>query len=68
MCNCNVIFNSRTTLWRHKKICSVVNTNTNIENKKEEENNSDIDVSDKNLILTLIQQNNELQKQCKIIQ
>ena len=63
VCNCNVIFNSRTTLWRHKKICSVVNTNTNIENKKEEENNSDIDVSDKNLILTLIQQNNELQKQ-----
>jgi len=62
VCNCNTIFNSRTTLWRHKKICPILN-NTNIENKKEEENNLDIDVSDKNLILTLIQQNNELQKQ-----
>jgi hypothetical protein len=58
MCGCNKIFNSRTTLWRHKKICK----NTNTENKNEE-NNSDIDISDKNLILTLIQQNNELQKQ-----
>jgi len=61
VCNCNIIFNSRTTLWRHKKICSFVNINT--ENKKEEENNTDIDISDKSLILTLIQQNNELQKQ-----
>jgi hypothetical protein len=59
MCGCNKIFNSRTTLWRHKKICKNINT----ENKNEEENNSDIDISDKNLILTLIQQNNELQKQ-----
>jgi hypothetical protein len=58
MCGCNKIFNSRTTLWRHKKICK----NTNIENKNEE-NNLDINISDKNLILTLIQQNNELQKQ-----
>ena len=60
VCNCNVIFNSRTTLWRHKKICKIVNTSN--ENKKEE-NNLDMDISDKNLILTLIQQNNELQKQ-----
>ena len=59
MCGCNKIFNSRTTLWRHKKICKNINT----ENKNEEENNPDIDISDKNLILTLIQQNNELQKQ-----
>jgi hypothetical protein len=58
MCGCNKIFNSRTTLWRHKKICK----NTNTENKNEE-NNLDINISDKNLILTLIQQNNELQKQ-----
>jgi hypothetical protein len=58
MCDCNKIFNSRTTLWRHKKICKNINTE-NIN----EENNSDIDISDKNLILTLIQQNNELQKQ-----
>jgi len=59
MCECNTIFNSRTTLWRHKKICKIINT----ENKNNEENDSDIDISDKNLILTLIQQNNELQKQ-----
>ena len=46
--NCEKEYNDRAGLWRHKKKCA----------KKE-----DIDISDKNLILTLIQQNNELQKQ-----
>jgi hypothetical protein len=50
--NCEKEYNDRAGLWRHKKKCL-----------KKEENNSDIDISDKNLILTLIQQNNELQKQ-----
>jgi len=57
-CECNKMFNSRTSLWRHKKICKNINNEL-----IKEENNSEIDVSDKNLILTLIQQNNELQKQ-----
>jgi hypothetical protein len=50
--NCEKEYNDRAGLWRHKKKCF-----------EKEENNLDIDISDKNLILTLIQQNNELQKQ-----
>ena len=46
---CNKTYKDRTGLWRHKKKCLI-----------QEETN---ELSDKNLILTLIQQNNELQKQ-----
>jgi len=53
---CDKIYKSRVGLWSHKKKCL---------NEKEEIIESDevIDLNDKNLILTLIQQNNELQKQ-----
>ena len=52
--NCKKIYETSAGLWKHKKKCL----------KKEEKNNiEDVDISDKNLILTLIQQNNELQKQ-----
>jgi len=54
---CNKKYKSRVGLWYHEKKCSINNELI------KEENNSEIDVSDKNLILTLIQQNNELQKQ-----
>ena len=53
--NCNKKYKSRVGLWNHKKKCFINN-----ETKNEEKN---IDITDKNLILTLIQQNNELQKQ-----
>jgi hypothetical protein len=59
ICECNKLFNSRTTLWRHKKTCLI--NNVTYENTINEENT--INISDKNLIFTLIQQNNELQKQ-----
>ena len=52
-CICGKKYKDRTGLWRHKKTCKN-------ENIIESEN---IDLSDKSLILTLIQQNNELQKQ-----
>ena len=52
---CNKKYKSRVGLWNHKKKCFINN-----ETKNEEKN---IDITDKNLILTLIQQNNELQKQ-----
>jgi hypothetical protein len=49
-CYCNLHFNSRTTLWRHKKICSTINDNTIIINDKlvtlllsEPESNADIE-------------------------
>jgi hypothetical protein len=44
-CHCGIIFNSRSTLWRHKKKC-------NEENKEEP--------SDKELIMMLIKENSEL--------
>ena len=54
--NCNKIYKSRVGLWGHKKKCL---------NKKEKinETTENSDLNDKDLILTLIQQNNELQKQ-----
>ena len=45
-CECGIIFNSRTTLWRHKKTCSY---ETSINNP-----------SDKDLIMLLIKENSEL--------
>ena len=52
VCSCNKIFNSRTTLWRHKNNC--LGENTIIDN----------DVpTDKELILMLIKQNSQLIQQ-----
>jgi ribosomal protein L37AE/L43A len=63
--NCEKEYNDRAGLWRHKKKCNLSNNNNNmpenIENKEILLSNTDI--TDKGLILTLIQQNNELQKQ-----
>ena len=58
---CNKIYQTTSGLWKHKQKCM----KETINNKEENETNKDIDIdiSDKNLILTLIQQNNELQKQ-----
>ena len=55
-CSCGKSYKDYSGLWRHKKKCinKIVELNDTIE---------DVDTSDKNLILTLIQQNNELQKQ-----
>ena len=51
--NCEKEYNDRAGLWRHKKKCP----------KEVSETNKEVDISDKNLIITLIQQNQELQKQ-----
>jgi hypothetical protein len=51
---CGIIFNSRTTLWRHKKTCKSL-TNEITENCDA--------TSDKKLIMELLKSNNELQKQ-----
>ena len=48
-CICGNYYNSRTSLWRHKKICD--------ENEKVEEKN---EPSDKELIMILIKENSEL--------
>jgi len=57
-CNCGNTYKYRQGLWNHKKKC--LNKKEEINNPNENEN---VDLTDKNLILTLIQQNNELQKQ-----
>ena len=53
-CNCGKKYKDRTGLWKHKKIC----TKNNI-NKTEYENKLN-DITDKELIMTLIKQNGEL--------
>ena len=52
---CNKVYKSRVGLWGHKKKC--------IEKEEIKEKTEEVDLNDKELILTLIQQNNELQKQ-----
>ena len=49
-CNCGNTFNSRTTLWRHKKICFSINGLNNDINE----------IADKDLIMMLVKQNSEL--------
>ena len=63
-CNCGNEYKYDSGYYRHKKKCNFIKEKTN-EQKDESKTheNTDIDLSDKNLILTLIQQNNELQKQ-----
>ena len=55
---CNKKYKDYSGLWRHKKKCP----------KEFSETNKEVDISDKNLIITLIQQNQELQKQNNEIQ
>lgn len=58
-CSCGQIYNSRTSLWRHKKVCDINNSNTiniNVNDSIEEINK----LSDKELITMLVKQNSEL--------
>jgi len=52
-CVCGILFNSRTTLWRHKKVC-------NLEKQSSFEHQLTNLVSDKDLIMMLVKQNTEL--------
>jgi hypothetical protein len=52
-CSCGKSYKDYSGLWRHKKKCL----------NEKEESEEDINLNDKDLMLTLIQQNNELQKQ-----
>jgi hypothetical protein len=63
ICECGKEYKHHSSLWNHKKKCNFIKENINEESKTDKNTDIDIDVSDKNLILTLIQQNNELQKQ-----
>jgi hypothetical protein len=64
ICDCGKEYKHHSSLWNHKKKCTFKIKENIIEEKEEkEETIENTDLSDKNLILTLIQQNNELQKQ-----
>jgi len=54
-CSCGNIYKHKSSYYKHKKICNFKITENTIDENK--------DIIDKNLILTLIQQNNEIQKQ-----
>jgi hypothetical protein len=60
ICDCGKEYNHRQSLSVHKKKCTFKIKENIIEEPKPDEN---VDLSDKKLMLTLIQQNNELQKQ-----
>ena len=55
-CICGICFNSRTTLWRHKKVCKSENQFDEVENKS---------LNDKELIIMLVKQNTELMDMLK---
>ncbi len=56
-CYCGEILNSRTTLWRHKKMCNQnPNFNQNVNLNENNPNNPN------NLIIKLLSQNNDLQQ------
>ena len=65
ICDCGKEYKHRQSLYTHKQKCTFkIKENIIEEDEKQEENvDENVDLSDKNLILTLIQQNNELQKQ-----
>jgi hypothetical protein len=62
-CDCGKKYKHSSTLYAHKKNCSFKIKENTIEEKNEPNIDTNTELSDKNLILTLIQQNNELQKQ-----
>lgn len=69
VCNCGKSYANKSGLWKHKKKCetmsSSTNKNINASNVINETNNeiNKPEMFDKNLILELLKQNNELQKQ-----
>jgi hypothetical protein len=52
-CECGIICNSRTTLWRHKQKCK---------QNDEDEKNNELGLTDKEIISALLQQNEKLFK------
>jgi hypothetical protein len=55
-CDCSLFFNSRTTLWRHKKACNVTNNTNIITNDK---------LTDDNLIVMLINECKDIRNENK---
>jgi hypothetical protein len=63
ICDCNKVYKHHSSLWNHKKHCNFIKESKIEEIIEDIEYIEDVNLNDKDLILTLIQQNNELQKQ-----
>jgi hypothetical protein len=69
-CECGKEYNYHSGLWRHKKKCNYIETNSNVETNNDKSNkNEKIEllinehVDFKNIIIELVKSNTELQKQ-----
>jgi len=60
ICNCGKIYKDRTGLWRHSKKCKGTTSKTLTDHNNHNNENENDSISDKNLILMLINQNKEL--------
>ena len=62
-CICGNIYKDRAGLWRHKKKCLLLKNNElkSAENSENAEKNTNINITDKDAIFQIIQQNKELQ-------
>jgi len=61
-CKCSKSYNTKSGLWKHKKKCNEVNKNLEYKDKNDIISEKDI-ILDKNLIIEILKQNQELQKQ-----
>jgi hypothetical protein len=59
VCECGLVYYSRTTLWRHKKICNTTNNNNDINNNNHNDINNDNHNDKDELINYLIKENQE---------
>ena len=62
VCECGRFYKERTGLWRHKKKCNAVE-NQLIVTEEEEQEEEEEELNEKEMVLKLIKQNGELQKQ-----
>jgi len=60
-CICGISFNNRTTLWRHKKKCSLEN-NQCVDNKQTDNLNATLNLITPELIMELIKDNKEMKQ------
>jgi hypothetical protein len=64
ICNvCNKIYKTSSGLWKHKKTCGLQNENNILQNNTLNSNNNLLNVDTQNMILQILKQNQEFQKE-----
>jgi hypothetical protein len=61
-CYCDKEYNNRTSLWRHKKICTIVNEQNEANEENQDNNEHSIPELNNEIILELIKQNQEFKE------